>query len=355
MRGALAAATVALVTALMLSAPGGASAAELPPELSSLEQRMAQLQANSERFTFEEELSVGEIRGASIPFDLLIDGRGEASDAPAEASLEAGILSHAFVRTRTIGETEWTYDQRAQELDHGHPWLAHQRKPKEATPEALLDPGEVLENDRTGGQATFSKLVEELNEAQSVIDVGPVTVDDQRVIEFDASLNPLPLIAKLEAQVRAKSKNAKKPLESLFPELSSGESKRSHRTYPPPTLGLEVFIAPEGLPVRIRATFTDSDVTVALRVDTVAINVPVSIEPPPASQTISEHKLKQLERRRARRQAERDLRVCRHVPAKFVERCRASARREAGGGEREVDFAVPGEHLLQLLPAAPRG
>ncbi len=311
-----------LLAAFLLWAPGGAGAAELPPELTGLEQQMAQLKVSSERFTLQEELSAGGFLGSQLPFSLVLDGRGEASDAPSESWLEVGILGSVVGRERTIGDTEWVYEQRAEELDHGHPWV--QRKRSEATQESALDPGGILEAQASGQQGTFSKLVEELNGAQAVVDSGPVTVEDQRVIEFEASLNPAPVIAQLEAQARAKEP-ARQPLNSLFPELPGG-SGNSPRSYPPPTLELEVFIAPDGLPVRIRVTLTHAGVTITVRVDTLAINLPVDVTPPPVAQTISQQRLKKLERRRAAREAGRKLRACAHLPAKLQKRCRVSAK-----------------------------
>jgi hypothetical protein len=290
-----------LLAAFLLWAPGGARAAELPPELTGLEQQMSQLKASSERFTLQEELSAGEFAGSQLPFSLVLDGRGEASDAPSEAWLEVGILGSVIARERTIGDTEWVYEQRAEELDHGHPWV--QRKRSEASKESALDPGGILEAQAPGQQGTFSKLVEELNGAQSVVDSGPATVEDQRVTEFEASLNPAPLVAELEAQARAKEPE-RQPLKSLFPDLPAG-SGSSPQSYPPPTLELEAFIAPDGLPVRIRVTLTYAGVTVTVRVDTLAINLPVDVTPPPAAQTISQQRLKQLERRRAARRRHR--------------------------------------------------
>ena len=64
-----------------------------------------------------------------------------------------------------------------------------------------------------------------------------------------------------------------------------------------------MFIAPDGLPVRIRVTLTDAGVTITVRVDTLAINVPVDVKPPPVAQTISQQRLKKLERRSAAREA----------------------------------------------------
>jgi hypothetical protein len=321
-RALLTAAAAALAAALLLVAPSAGYGAELPPELGALEQQMAQLQVNSERFTFQEELAFGEFSGTGIPFSLLLDGKGEGGDSPLQLTIEAGILGATGVRERVIGDTEWVFQQSAGELDGGRPWV--RRKRQEVKAGKGLDPGGILEGDESGEQGTFSKLIEELNGAQTLVDSGPVTVEDERVVEFDASLDPAPLIAQLEAEARAKK--PQHPLESLFGELPGGGSNGSSESFPAPTLELEVFIAPNGLPVRTRATFTDAGDIVSIRVDTIAINVPVSVSAPPAHETIGEAKLKKLERRRAARERKRFLQSCKHLSSKFARECKAAAK-----------------------------
>ncbi len=311
-----------LATALLIGPARSARAAEIPPELAALEQQMAHLQVSSERFTFQEEVATSELLGAGIPLVLIVAGRGEASDSPPEASFEGGLLGTSVVRTVVVGEKEWTYEHEASEVDGGRPWVRRSHKPSSVG--KGIDPGGILEDDESGSEGTFTRLVEELNEAQSVVDSGPVTVDDERVIEFDASINPAPLVAQLETEAKARSSPGH-PLDSLLPELSGGSSGPPSGGYPPPSLGLEVFIAPDGLPVRLRVTFSYQGATVALRVDTLAINVPVQIAAPPAPKTIGEAKLQALQRRRAERELKRALRACKHLRGARARECRAAA------------------------------
>ena len=316
---------LALALMLMLTAASAGEAAELPPELAGLEQKMGQLQVNSARFTFQEEVSVGEFAGSGLPFALIIAGRGESGDSPSEASLEAGLAGTVGLRTRVIGETEWVDTPSAKRIDGGRPWVRRRRK-AQSKAAGGLDPGGLLESDGSGKQGTFGALIEELNGAQSLVDSGPVTVEDQRVIEYEASINPAPLIAQLEAEARAKEGEREHPLESLFPQLPRGGSKGPPKTFAAPTLELEVFIAPDGLPVRSRATFAYQGAVVSVRVDTLAINIPVSISPPPPRQTIGQAKLKKLERRATAIARKRLLRECKRLKGKIARRCRAAAK-----------------------------
>jgi hypothetical protein len=236
--------------------------------------------------------------------------------------VEEGAFGSTSVRERVIGETEWVYEQHAKEVDGGRPWVRRKHMPPKAS--SALEAGGLLESDQKGPQGTFSKLIEQLNGAQTLVDSGPVTVDDERVIEFDASINPAPLVAQLEAA--AKAKESPHPLQALFPELPSGGSKGPARTFPPPTYELEAFIAPNGLPVRLRVTFTYDGDIISARVDTLAINIPLNVSPPPANETIGASRLKVLERRAAALARKRLLRVCRRLTGRSARECRAAAK-----------------------------
>jgi hypothetical protein len=313
------------VLAVLLTVLGAAStvraAAPLPPDLVALEQQMAGLQANSERFLFQFEISAGEHPGQILPFVLLLTGAGESSDSPSpQASIAAGLLGASPQQTRVIGNIVYRYQPQAAEIDGGRPWVSGTHQLKSET--QGLDPSGVLESDVGGRQGTFSKLIEQLNGAQSIVESGPVTVDDQRVTEFDAMLDPAPFMEKLRLQ----SKHPLHPLGSLLEEPGRGGEKAPAESSPPPTLKLEAFIAPNGLPVRTRFTFTAEGTILAARVDTLAINVPVSVAAPPAAQTIGEAQLKAIEARRAKSMLRQALRECQHLRGKRAAACRRSAR-----------------------------
>ncbi|HEY2719722.1 MAG TPA: hypothetical protein VGI52_08835, partial [Solirubrobacteraceae bacterium] len=195
-----------------------------------------------------------------------------------------------------------------------------------------LDPGGILENDQSGKQGTFSKLVEELGSALSIEESGPVTVDDQRVTEFDATLDPAPFLAQLQTQ----SKQPAHPLNSPFQIPSVGGAKgKPQPPSAPPSLKLELFIAPNGLPVRARITLVAEGTTVSVRIDTLAINVPVHVEAPAARQTIDEASLKRIERRHAARALKGVLQACRHLRGKGARKCRALAHLKSESSDSE--------------------
>jgi hypothetical protein len=312
-----------LALVALLSVAASAPAASLPPDLVGLEQQMAQLQANSERFSFQQEISLGSFLGTPSPLVLIFAGDGEASDSPAQATFSGGLFGLPEEQVRVVDATTYDYRQSAGEIDGHRPWVRSERPVSDASGGAsMLDPGGILGNDQTGQQGTFSELIEQLNGAPSIEESGPVTVDDQRVIEFDATLDPAPLLAQLKAQAKPSGRPLSSPLETS----PVGSPKGAAQPTAPPTLELEVFIAPSGLPVRARFTFADEGTTLAVRIDTLAINVPVSVQAPPAAQTIDEKQLKRIERRRAARELAKALRTCRHLHGKRAKSCRALAK-----------------------------
>ena len=309
-----------LVAALLCAVSTARAATPPPPDLVALEQQMAQLHVNSERVSFQEELSFGELSGSGIPLALIIAGKGEFSDSPPQGSFVAGLLGVDSVQTRVVGESTYTYSQRAAEVDGGRPWV---RSQKAGNSSSSIDPGNITGSDQPGPQGTFSKLIEELGGALAIQESGPVTVEDQRVVEFDATLNPTPFLEKL----KLRTKGSKHPLNPLLetPETKKRPAKPTPLP-PPPSFGLEVFIAPNGLPVRERYTFTAEGVTISVRVDTLATNIPVNVTPPSANQTIDEVQLKRLERRRAAREQRQLLRACSRQRGKRRARCQRFAK-----------------------------
>lgn len=297
--------------AFAIAAP--ARAATPPPDLAALEQQMAGLHVSTLRFDLQEEIEISALsslfakRGAS-PIVLIVAGQGVASTSPEELEATAGLGGLPMTRLRVVGGTTYEYRPSEAKFDGHRPWVSHPAKAGEAAP---LGDGAPLAGDTPGPQGSFSGLIEELDGALSITESGPATVDDQRVTEFDAALDPVQLLQKL---VTKKAKNplsgGANPLEGLGETAPSGK----HGSEPQITeLELEVFIAPNGLPVRTRVTVKAGKTTVSLRVDTLATNISVSVQAPPASETIDKAALEQIEQRRSRRQRAALLKACRRA------------------------------------------
>lgn len=316
--------------ALAVAAP--ARAATPPPDLVSLEQQMAALKVTSIRFDIQEDLELPALGsllgkgGGGSPLLFVVAGQGVASTAPEELEATAGLGGLPQTRLRVVGGTTYVYRQNAASYDGGRPWI---RRPAEHGEAAPLGSGGPLAGAMPGTQGTFSGLIEELNGALSITESGPATVDGQRVIEFDAVLNPAQLLEKLGAKTANPLEGGGNPLGGLGQAVAS--PGRHGKRPSIASLQLEVFIAPTGLPVRTRVTAQLEKATVSFRVDTLATGVPVDVQAPPAAKVIDEATLVRIERRREQRRLAR-LRACARKPNLI--RClkTPAARDEHSGG-----------------------
>jgi len=310
-----AAVIVPALIALALCSP--ARAATPPPDLVSLEQQMAALKVTSMRFDLQEEFEVpglssliGKHGGGGAPLVFLIAGEGEASTSPEELTATAGLAGAPQERFRVVGGERYSYRREAGLIDGGRPWVRSAAKHGEAAP---LGGGGPLAGTAPGAQGTYSGLVEELGGALSITESGPATVDGQRVIEFDVQLDPSQLLQMLPSKSSSAFGGGGGPLEGLGEAVAPSGS---HKAEPQPTkLELELFLAPNGLPVRTRVTVQLPKATLGFRVDTLATGIPVHVEAPPPAKVIDEAALVRIERRREARLRAR-LRSCvkRHRP-----------------------------------------
>jgi len=117
-------------------------------------------------------------------------------------------------------------------------------------------------------------MIEAVNAAHSVKEVGPGMVGGQAVPVFEASVELGGLAKGSAAQRRALEKLAE------------------------PFAKVELSLAEDGLPMRMRATLRlrgRKAGALSVELDILAINVPtVAVQPPPPDETISEAELKHL-------------------------------------------------------------
>jgi hypothetical protein len=287
----------------------GGSPAKLPPDLITLEQKMGALHMNSERGSLVEVLT-GVSQGAkglfegtsskpsrrhrkrsvprrkptavrltthpkqSVPF---LTADFEASVSPKLAVIRGEILGGLPFQERVIGEQVYTRSPFLAQGDHGKPWLytspAEEAEAKAKSKKRTAAGESSLSSELPGPESAesgFGGLIELLDHARSVIEVGPREVDGQQTIEFEAELRS----AKLGGGSSSKtSKSVKKAL------------RRSKLT-------LDLYLASDGLPVRTRLQTTLGKVGLSVVSDILATEIPVSVLPPPASETITEPELK---------------------------------------------------------------
>ncbi|MGA2165273.1 MAG: hypothetical protein ABSH36_12490 [Solirubrobacteraceae bacterium] len=255
------------------SSPAGASTspASLPPALQALEQKMEQLQINSERYSraiHSSETITTERRGRHgkrikrrkhVP--VSVTEFGEASISPNEGQVFAGHTRRPSLLA--IGSSLYSYSAKVARMDGGRPWIRFDSPGAVSIAAVFPYHGESKEVS-LGGSGSYAGLINLLATAVGQVDaVGPVTVDGQQTTEFTATVEPLGLIKGL----------SKKNLALI----------REH--FPPEQL--EVFITEAGVPLRVSSSMRLGSSTFSETTDILAVNVPVKVTRPPARRTIS--------------------------------------------------------------------
>jgi hypothetical protein len=183
------------------------------------------------------------------------------------------------INVRLIGSTLYTEEPFVKRLDGGRPWVEKRGATLHGAIAEELPGG--FGGDPTQG---FGALVRFLQSAHGIRELAPATVEGRATKAFSFGFDVL-AARKLNARQR-------RLVRRVFQRQGT----------------VELFITEDGLPLRTRVVLRlrhhpgeligQSDIT--------AIEIPVSVQPPPASETISEASLKRLierARRRHRRHA----------------------------------------------------
>jgi len=304
----------------------------LPPNLQALEQKMAQIRFNTARVAIR--FGLGDLGPAVSGAELGTGATGLDSfltsvtvavrrSPPASMStskneglkLSAGHTLGASSSTqRTIGKTTYTYKPSVASYDGGRPWVRSKAKPApmpgsdSAKLAAVIDSlSPTFAGGGTGGTSgLFSKLIEELGEAQSIQEVGPATVDAQQVTEFTASIFLAKLLSPKQLEGITKSNSSLGELLSPIGSPMQREEAKQHneeaaKKLSETTVVLELFIAPSGLPVRTISVLGGRSEGIGVEEDILALEIPVVVHAPPARETIGEAQLSRLEKKHARR------------------------------------------------------
>jgi hypothetical protein len=260
-------------------------AAVLPPDLVALAQRMAQLQLHSERFSFGIEAD-GVERGGAPRHVTIAAAVGEARVRDPGGSTEGSLDITLFGRhevVRFIDHTLYEDRPRIARIDGGRPWVrsrASSANPASAPLE--IHSGFLREHPWHAGQGTFASLVADIGEVESAVEVGATAVDGQAVTQFDLTFPPAP---------------SGEPLGENSPGFLSASGEAPGAV----SLTLELFVAADGLPVRMRTSRMANGFGVAVVADILATEIPVHISAPPVSRTIGKAQLERIEARRLRR------------------------------------------------------
>jgi hypothetical protein len=326
---------VGAVLALLLAGPAGAGAAQAPPPpapvvvpaaLQALEQKTAALQLSSERFSATLAVTAKPVVKGSASFgplfgrssrvraaatratsrstgsgertETLITATGEAAQSPPQASIQISFLGLQS-EARLLGTTLYTKAPFLTQQDGGRAWVEESNKTLQSTT-GLLGAATSGAANGSVGSSGFGSLIAALNGARSIVATGPASVDGQATTGFEATTE-LSRLAMLPAK-----------------------QQRLLRKLLAPRVSYEVQFAEDGLPVR-------THVVLALRhdqgqlieqSDVLAVNIPVSVQAPPASETITRAQLERIEKRKLRR--------LRHLRGKIVPVHRKEALRSGG-------------------------
>lgn len=218
----------------------------------------------------------------------LFTGTGDIGVSPERAVLVLKALDALEVEAREVGGKAYLREPGISRIDGGRPWLSVSRAELEQADGFSSTPGMLT---MQGEHGMFGQLIEELAEAKSVTEVGEATVDGQATTEFAAELD----LAKMEkGRLAHQPKTVRKAALEMLRKT---------------TMTLDVFIEPDGLPVRMSALAEfGKGFSMTVQSDIVATNVVFTVVAPPAKETISAAQLKKVQRRRARRQEARTRR-----------------------------------------------
>ncbi len=268
------------------SSPPPVPVAALPPELQALEQKTLQLQLTSERFLLTENLTgtgtsggpLGGLIASTAGSFELVGVTGEESFVPQEASFQASFIGLKS-NGRLIGTTLYLEEPFIAPEDGGRPWV---EEPNQHLEQAIgVELGALGGSAGSAAAQQFGKLIEALNQARSIRQLAPTSIDGQLATPFGASVE----LRKLATLSAAK----KRALLKLFE----------------PLVHLEVFFAGDGLPVRTRLAVVfrphrgEPRSELIAQSEVLAVNIPVApVQAPPADKTISESRLEKLLKRK---------------------------------------------------------
>lgn len=240
--------------------------AVVPPALAALEQKMALLSTRSERYEQTERGFIdvtNEVNGRPVGRT-----RRVSADGSATGPLQGEVVDSTRARhTRTLfaGGASYLLVPALARYDGGRPWVREPAEASAAFPYHGGGPGTVS----LGGAGPYAGLLDLLASASGqVLETGSATIDGQQATGFEASVNPFELIAGL---TREDAEDA----------VLAGYVDH-----------LTVYLSESGLPLRVVDAEHDrhgaNSLTLTSETNVLAVEVPVSVKPPPAARTIGQ-------------------------------------------------------------------
>jgi hypothetical protein len=241
------------------AAPAATSGAT--PEIQALVSRMGALSISSERFT-----AGVTVRPRKLPkgfeglkkFTVQVAGE-ESLTTPISAAITTTALGKS-IPSRIVGGAVYVEAPAIAKHDGGKPWVKETVKGSDD-----LETGPGIGQ---GGSSTpFASLATLVASGKDVNDLGPATVDGQTVTRISFTIPPAKLVSqKLATSLRGK--------------LGSHATSR-----------LEVDLTADGLPVHTVGVVAIGKVRIGLTADISATDFPLTVQPPPAAETITAKEL----------------------------------------------------------------
>jgi hypothetical protein len=262
---------------LVTNATALAPTALVPPQLQALEQKMAQLRFNSERFSeasrgvisLTDEVNgkpVGRTRHISADSSEL----GEASVVPARGETFLGSVHRPELIA--IGSTEYEY-----RAGKGRHWVRSSSHGESPVARILPFHGGGRLEVSVGGTGSFAGLLNLLTTAVGPVDIGgAVIVGGQSTTEFTATVEPRLLIKGITVEDVANFE-VDEPIDTLH-----------------------MFLTEAGLPIRVVSELRSQELDITTTEEVLGVDTPVVVKPPPARDTVAIGRLRNASARRTK-------------------------------------------------------
>jgi hypothetical protein len=280
------------VVSLLAMAASSALAAEpvpVPPTLQALEQKMVLIHFNTARVSGV--FALGDLgtpaEGADLSMQanvcesLIVSTNANVRLSPSGTVASSRLEGGPAIKQISVGRTNYIYEPSAKRYDGGRPWVRSVQTPSKSSKGLFGAVPAVGEDEPSTSTEVFTGIVDAVNQAQSIQEVGPTTVDGQQVTEYTATISMATLLAKHLSQKQietAKKKN------KFFKGIAEA------------TDTLELFLTPDGMPVRTINVIGPRNEGIGVEQDILATNIPVSIHKPPANLTVGQARLRKFEK-----------------------------------------------------------
>lgn len=282
---------VVLVLAIAASSALAAEPVPVPPALQALEQKMLLINFNTARVS--DVSALGDLgtpaegadlsAQANVCESLIVSTNANVRLSPSGTVASSRFEGGRAIKQISIGRADYIYEPSVKRYDGGRPWVRSVKEAPSKSSKGLFGTMPAVGEDEHGTSIDiFKRLVETVNQAQSIQEVGPTTVDGQQATEYVVTISMATLLAKHLSQKQIET--AKKKSE-LFKGISEA------------TDTLELFLTPAGMPVRTINVIGPRNEGIGVEQDILATNIPVSIHKPPANLTVGQARLRKLEKR----------------------------------------------------------